>query len=94
MRQVPNPRKAGNGDDPAQAQAPHRQRYPDRSGNRWYQNRKNTRTNSTSFVWCSAQVDDHRPWDSVDEIDIREKPDDSLMALAEAVGVAKGGESK
>ena len=32
--------------------------------------------------------------DSVDEINIREKPDDSLMALAEAVGVAKGGEPK
>ncbi len=34
------------------------------------------------------------PGDSVDEINIREKPDDSLMALAEAVGVAKGGEPK
>ena len=34
------------------------------------------------------------PGDSVDEINIREKPDDSLMALAEAVGVAKGGEAK
>ncbi|NMX03591.1 hypothetical protein [Mobiluncus mulieris] len=36
------------------------------------------------------------PGDSVDQIDIREKPgpNDSLMALAEAVGVAKGGEAK
>lgn len=34
------------------------------------------------------------PGDSVDEINIREKSDDSLMALAKAVGVAKGGEAK
>lgn len=36
------------------------------------------------------------PGDSVDQIDIREKPnpDDSLMALAEAVGLVEGGEAK
>ena len=36
------------------------------------------------------------PGDDADSVEVQvcEKPDDSLMALAEAVGVAKGGESK
>ena len=91
MRQVPNPRKAGNGDDPAQAQAPHRQRYPGIVGTKIVKIRERI---ARVLFGAPRRMMIIVPGDSVDEINIREKPDDSLMALAEAVGVAKGGEAK